>query len=197
MMKKLGEVVKISLILFLITAIAALLLAYVNKVTAPLIAENNQKKINDALAVVMTSATDFEKVENTDTAEKIADNYGAKIDSVYMAKNDGKTVGVCAIVVTKGYDAGLTTAVGVNLDGQVEGIEIISHNETPGLGANAAKPEFKDKFKGKTQNIAVVKSGAKDNEIDAMSGATMTSNGVTNGVNCVSDIAAELMKEGM
>ena len=196
-MKKLGEVVKISLILFLITAIAALLLAYVNKVTAPLIAENNQKKINDALAVVMTSATDFEKVENTDIAQKLADNYDAEVDSIYMAKNADKTVGVCAIVVTKGYDAGLTTAVGVNLEGKVEGIEIISHKETPGLGANATKPEFKDKFKGKTQNIAVVKSGAKDNEIDAMSGATMTSNGVTDGVNCVIDIAAELMKEGM
>lgn len=196
-MKKFVEVVKISVILFLITAIAALLLAFVNMKTAPLIAENNQKKINDALAVVMPSATDFEKVENTDTAEKIAENYGAEIDSVYMAKNADNTVGVCAIVVTKGYDAGLTTAVGVSLEGKVEAIEIISHNETPGLGANAAKPEFMDLYKGKTKDIAVVKSGAKDNEIDAMSGATMTSKGVTDGVNCVLDIAEELMKEGM
>ena len=166
---------------------AALLLAFVNMKTAPLIEINNQKKVTDALNAVMPEAADFEDIEIKDDT----------VQSLYTAKDaQGNTIGVCGVAVTKGYDAGLTTAVGVDTEGKVTAIEIISHNETPGLGANAAKPEFKEQFKGKSAGIEISKTGARDNEIDAMSGATLTSRGVTNGVNAVLDMAAEILKEG-
>ena len=102
---------------------------------------------------------------------------------------------MCAIVETKGYDAGLKSAVGVDRDGRVTGVEIISHKETPGLGANAEKEEFRSQFTGKSGEIAVVKSGAGENEINAISGATMTSNGVARSVNAVIAIAEAVLKE--
>ena len=73
------------------------------------------------------------------------------------------------------------------MDGKVTGVKIISSNETPGLGQNAAKPEFLNQYIGKEFEIGV----AGDNEINAISGATMTSDGVTGAVNTLLEIAKE------
>lgn len=195
-MSKATETIKTALVLFLITAISALLLAFVNMKTAPLIQINNQKKITDALAAVMTTAKEFEEIKDIDEYTSVAEKYDGEIQNLYIAKSEsGDMVGICGIIETKGYDAGLTTAVGVGTDGKVTAIEIISHNETPGLGANAAKPEFTNRFSGKEKGIEAVKNGASGNEIDAISGATMTSKGITRSVNCVLEIAEVIGKE--
>lgn len=194
-MNKTIEIIKTALILFLITAIAALLLAIVNMKTAPLIEINNQKKITDALAAIMPEAKNFEEITDVSEYDGIAKKYDGEIQNLYIAKSEnGENAGVCAIVETKGYDSGLTTAVGVN-NNKVTAIEIISHNETPGLGANAAKPEFTEQFSGKEKGIEAVKNGASENDIDAISGATLTSKGVTRSVNCVLEIAEQIEKE--
>lgn len=192
-MGKVKETIKISIILFLITAISAALLAFVNQKTAPMIEQNEQKKISDALKLVMLDATDFEKSELPDTADKITENYGTDIIEFYIAKgSDGNDVGICAITETKGYSSGLRCAVGVDKNGEVTGVEIISHNETPGLGANAEKEEFRSQYAGKKDEISVVKNNASDNEINAISGATLTSRGVTNNVNTVIALLHEI-----
>ena len=187
-MNKTIEIIKTALILFLITAIAALLLAIVNMKTAPLIEINNQKKITDALAAIMPEAKDFEEITDVSEYDGIAKKHDGEIQNLYIAKSEnGENAGVCAIVETKGYDSGLTTAVGVN-NNKVTAIEIISHNETPGLGANAAKTEFTEQFSGKEKGIEAVKNGASGNDIDAISG-------VTRSVNCVLEIAEQIEKE--
>ena len=192
-MSKVKETIKISIILFLITAISAALLAFVNQKTAPMIEQNEQKKISDALKLVMSDATDFEKSELPDTADKITENYGTDIIEFYIAKDsDGNDVGICAITETKGYSSGLRCAVGVDKNGEVTGVEIISHNETPGLGANAEKEEFRSQYAGKKDEISVVKNNASDNEINAISGATLTSRGVTSNVNTVIALLHEI-----
>lgn len=192
-MSKVIETIKISIILFLITAISAALLAFVNQKTAPMIEQNEQKKISDALKLVMSDASDFEKSELPDTADKITENYGTDIIEFYIAKgSDGNDVGICAIAETKGYSSGLRCAVGVNKNGEVTGVEIISHNETPGLGANAEKEEFRSQYAGKKDEISVVKNNASANEINAISGATLTSRGVTSNVNTVIALLHEI-----
>lgn len=192
-MGKVKETIKISIILFLITAISAALLAFVNQKTAPMIEQNEQKKISDALKLVMSDATDFEKSELPDTADKITENYSTDIIEFYIAKgSDGNDVGICAITETKGYSSGLRCAVGVDKNGEVTGVEIISHNETPGLGANAEKEEFRSQYAGKKDEISVVKNNASDNEINAISGATLTSRGVTSNVNTVIALLHEI-----
>ncbi len=80
----------------------------------------------------------------------------------------------------------------------VSGIDIIKHSETPGLGAKADQPAFKDQFKGKpTEDLVVVKTGASsDEEIDSISGATITSRAVTNAVNEASAYYNEHLSKG-
>ncbi|HIT85087.1 MAG TPA: RnfABCDGE type electron transport complex subunit G [Candidatus Ornithomonoglobus intestinigallinarum] len=189
-MSKGKEIAKTAVILFLITAVSAALLAAVNGITAPLIAENEEKTIQEALKVVMPDADEFEEKEKDEAAKAAEEKYGSEILNLYDAKAGGEVVGLCAIVETKGYSAGLTCAVGVDADGVVTGVEITAHEETPGLGANAEDEGFRNQYIGKHGEIGVAKNNAGDNEITAMSGATMTSNGVTNAVNTVTAAAA-------
>lgn len=189
-----GEIVKIGVILFLITAISAALLAFVNGKTAPLIEKNSLEKEQNALKTVMSEAAEFEEA-SLDIASGIdgADN----INKLYTAKDEsGNVIGACVITETTGYDKGIQTVTGVNSDLTVTGIEIIAMNETPGLGAKAAEEGFRSQYNGKKLEIGVSKSSSSDTEIQAISGATKTSNGVTEGVNIALRGAEVLLKGG-
>ena len=109
-------------------------------------------------------------------------------EAVKVTDGTGNEIGKAYIVSTKGYGGTITVSVGVNNEGTVTGIDIVSMNETAGLGANCTKDEFKSQFAGKTGEITVTKSEtAADNEISAISGATITSDAVTKAVNkCLS-----------
>lgn len=190
------EIIKVGLILFAITAISAALLAFVNSKTAPLIAENNIKKEQAALNNVMPYA-EFKEEEITSDLEALTDGNGA-INKVYTAfDNNGNTIGACVITETTGYDVGIQTVTGVDMDLKITGIDIISMNETPGLGAKAKHDSFKAQYTGKGYEIKVIKSPDRgENEIEAISGATKTSNGVTNGVNIALQVAEKTLKGG-
>lgn len=182
-MRKSGEIIKIGLILFAITATAALLLATVNKITSPVISENQQKKTYSAMETIMPEAAGFEKTEASES-QAITEAYKA-IDA------SGNTIGVCVISSAFGYGGEVTVLTGVS-GGKITGIDILSHSETPGLGAEATKPEFKSQFSNKTGSISVVKKNAADNEINAVSGATITSNAVCEAVNSALKFAEEV-----
>ena len=64
---------------------------------------------------------------------------------------------------------------GFNVDGTVAGMDVLEHAETPGLGAKAEEPEFRDKFIGKSTSEEIT--------VEAISGATVTTDGVLAGVN--------------
>lgn len=189
------EIIKVGAILFVITALAAALLGFVNAKTAPLIAENNIKKEQTALKAVMPDAADFKEIELTPELKNAEDGRG-EITKAYTALDQsGRVTGACVITETSGYDIGIQTVTGVNEDKTVAGVEIISLNETPGLGAKATDASFREQYTGKSAGIGVSKSGATDTDIQAISGATLTSKGVTNGVNIALD-AAEIILEG-
>ncbi len=179
------EIIKIGLILFAITAISAMLLAIVNKATAPVIAKNQLKKTYASMQTVMPDADNFEPIEITGF-KNISEGYSA------LDKN-GEKIGVCLITTANGYGGEIKVLTGIS-DGKVTGIDILSHSETPGLGAKSVEPEFKNQFAGKGENIKVSKSSAKDNEINAISGATITSNAVTAAVNTALKFSAEVDK---
>ena len=194
-MNKAITVIKTTLILFLITSAAALLLAFVNDKTAPLIAENAGAKQQAALKTVMPSAAKFEQTQADEKITAAAAENGCEINGIYIAKNEsGNDCGICTIITGSGYDSGLQLAVGVDRDLKVTAIEIISSNETPGLGQKASNDDFKKQFEGKSGSLSVVKSGASDSQINAISGATLTSNGVAKIVNTA--LKAAEIKEG-
>lgn len=177
------EIIKTGFILFIITAVAALILACANKVTAPIISENQLKRTYDAMAVVMPGASAFENIEVGEEQPNISE--------VYEAKDSGqKKIGSCIVAAANGYGGEIKVLVGIDIENKVTGVQIMSHSETPGLGANASKPDFIDQFNGKTFGVEAVKSNVGDNEINAMSGATITSKAVTSAVNAALSFAA-------
>ena len=145
-------------------------------ITAPQIAINNQKKTDDAMAAVLP-ADSYTQVEYT--------GGNALVTAVYQAGDAGYVVQVAP----SGFGGNLDIMVGVGTDGTCTGVSIISHSETSGLGANATKPAFRDQFVGKSGTVAVEKDGG---DIVALTGATITSRAVSEGVTAALEAAGSM-----
>lgn len=193
------SMIKDTAILFAITLITGLLLGLVYEVTKEPIAAQEIKRKNEACQEVFADATNFQPIEvvvwEEDTQTEEADaassatgmvSGSGDINAVYEASTDsGELLGyVLEITNHEGYSGDIQFAMGIRLDGTVNGISILSISETPGLGMQAEEV-LKPQFAGK--NVAMfeyTKVGAvTDNQIDAISGATITTNAVVGGVN--------------
>ena len=183
------EMMKNTGILLAITLIAGLLLGIVYQVTKEPIAEQEAKAKQEACQEVFADAASFEAVQlaTPDAAAWSGEGYAQEsVDEVMAAlDSDGATLGYVITVTTKeGYGGDIQFAIGVRMDGTVNGISILSISETAGLGMRAEevlKPQFANK---KVEKFEYTKSGAvAESQIDAISGATITTNAVTNGVN--------------
>lgn len=153
---------KPAVILMLICLISGALLAITYSLTKEKIAEAEQEQINQALSGIFPSA------------EFVSE------DDYYKALENGELVGYAAIVEGKGYGGTIKMAVGIRLDGTVEGVRIISHSETPGLGSGVAEDEFLGQFEGTSlENLKLREDGG---EIDAVTGATISSRAVVDTV---------------
>ena len=165
-----NNIFTMTLTLVIIAVVVSVAMSYVNGITAPLIEANNAKKLNDSLAMVI-EADEFPVLEENEAY------------TIYKAVKGGEVVGYCVKNASSGYGGDITLLTGMDKDLKVTGVELLNHAETAGLGANATKPEFKEQYKGKTENMVVVKNSPKENDIVAISGATITSKAVTEGVN--------------
>ncbi|MBR2453124.1 MAG: RnfABCDGE type electron transport complex subunit G [Clostridia bacterium] len=185
------ETIVVAIKLFVITAVAALCLAFVNKVTAPIIAENSENAQTKALQSVLSEASEFKK----STTAFGSDDNTVTIDSVNIGFANSEVVGYAVTVTSNaGYGGDVKVMVGIDKDLAVTDIEILESSETAGLGANASKPKFKDQFKGAKGVLSVVKGIAKDGEISAIASATITSKAVTSCVNAALGAAEEVQK---
>ncbi len=183
------ESIKNTLSLTLITVIAGVLLGLVYEVTREPIAKEKQRAKEEAYKTVFADAVSFEESIVPDgTSDDIkAQGYDADIDEVMSVKDtNGNIIGyVLTVTDHEGYGGDIQFAMGVKLDGTLNGISFLSIGETAGLGMKATEDKFKDQFKDKRiSRFIYTKNGAmKDDEIDAISGATITTNAVTGGVN--------------
>lgn len=169
--------IKLGMILFLITALSGLALSVVHDITAGPIAAAKAKTKQAAMTEILKEADEFKLLE---------DKANDKILEVNAGYKNGELIGYALKVSPKGYGGTVEIMVGISTKGSIGGIKILSHSETPGLGAKASEPDFSDLFTGKSidKKLEVVKGKASnDNEIDAITGATITSRAVTNGVN--------------
>ena len=173
---------------------AGVALGGVYEITKDPIAKQEAQAKAEAYEQVFTDAAAFEAVEMDDTLTKTIrdqlDQEGYKaqsIEEVMRAEDQsGETLGYAFTVVTsEGYGGDIQFSMGVQNDGTLNGISILSIGETAGLGMNADTPAFKDQFVGKqVEKLQYTKNGAtQDDEINAISGATVTTNAMTNGVN--------------
>ena len=188
------DMFKLGLNLLIISAVAALLLALTNSVTASTIAQRNEQANAEARKLVLESAQDFEQVKDV----KTDNSKGVKVSEIYEAKDaSGNTVGYTLKVLPSGYGGTIELMVGIDsAKGQVSGINVVSNSETAGLGAKATDPEFSDQYKGKPlEELSVLKNGTPgDTEIKAISGATITSTAVTNGVDAAIEVYNNSLK---
>ena len=190
-MKK-NTILKDTLILTVITLVAGGLLGLVYEITKEPIAQQEELAKQEAYQAVFEDADSFEvcvEAEDAEIAAYLAENgfTAQTINEIMEAKDaSGETLGYAINMTTsEGYGGDISFSMGVQMDGTMNGISILSINATAGLGINAQKDEFKNQYSNKNvEAFEVTKTGASgDDQINAISGATITSNAVTGGVN--------------
>ena len=178
------KIVKDTLALVAIALVAVVCLAVVYALTKQPIADAEQ---NEKIAAYREVCSGAESFEDFEVATKISTDGNIKINEVQIAKNEGgETVGYVLLITTnQGYGGDIKLSMGVLADGSVAGVKVISMNETPGLGAKCTDESWTSQFKGiNAEKVEYTKDGkVRDNEIDAISGATYTTEAVVGAVN--------------
>lgn len=189
MNKSVSELIKNTLIMLAITLVSGGILGVVYEMTKEPIAVMEQKKTEEANKQVFVTASSFSDniLDKEKSREVLGDLYkGVEITEVLKAFNDnGEVIGyVFEITSHEGYGGDIVFRVGFQEDGTTNGISFTSISETAGLGMRADEvltPQF---YERKADTFVLTKNGAVfDNEIDAISSATITSTAVVNGVN--------------
>lgn len=182
------NIIKDALMLTFITLAAGLLLGFVYEITKEPIAKQNELTKQKAYKAVFSEADSFE-TQSSEGAFSLA-SIGFETATVDEAANaldaNGNVLGfVYTITTSEGYGGNITITIGIDNDGAVKGVEFLTLSETAGLGMKAKEDSFKNQYVGKTvDKFVYTKNGAaNENEIDAISGATITTSAVTNAVN--------------
>uniref|UniRef100_UPI0006D17328 RnfABCDGE type electron transport complex subunit G n=1 Tax=Clostridium sp. NkU-1 TaxID=1095009 RepID=UPI0006D17328 len=189
-----GGFMKDALILFVITLISGFLLGGAYQITKEPIEKATEAANLAAYKKVFPEAADFTSDEKMEAAveacnaELLSQNFGkVSVDAALLAVDgSGNALGhVITAHSDDSYSGVVQISVGIKEDGTINGIEFLAISDTPGLGLKAKEPAFKDQYAGKNkESLTVTKSGnAGDGEINAISGATITSSAVTNAVN--------------
>ncbi|MDD5884165.1 MAG: RnfABCDGE type electron transport complex subunit G [Candidatus Faecousia sp.] len=172
-------IARLTITLLLITAVVAAALAAVNSVTAPKIQAINEQKTQTAIEAVLPGGG--EEIAFTDDT--------GLVSTVYKGQS-----GYAVEVTPSGFNGTVTMMVGVDNAGKVLGISVVNHTETAGLGAEAASQgaagtAFRSQFAGMSGSVSVTKDGG---QVDALTGATITSRAVCTGVNAALNAVAKL-----
>lgn len=187
------KILKDALMLFLITLISGLALAAVYEITKEPIETAELAERADAYRLVFADAVEFETAPAVDAAVAESAAILAEAgfspvsisDALYAVDGSGNRIGCVMTVNAKGYGGTIQFTMGIKEDKTISGISILSHSETAGLGALCTEESFYGQFADKpAETLTVVKTGAVEpNEVDVISGATVTTNGITAGVN--------------
>ena len=178
-----------------ICLVVAALLGGVNAITADKIAAINLANTESSLAAVSEGAEEFPALPLSDAMTAAASGAGAKLTEAYEVKAGGETLGYAFKVVASGSQGNIEMIVGVDADNAVTGVSIVNNKETAGIGSkvmeNNALPSgtgVLDQFIG----MSGAGSLTVGKNVDAISGATVSSKGVTKGVNAALSVAETL-----
>ena len=161
--------------LLIICAVVALVVSFVNSITVNIIAEAAAREKREAIERIFgegMAITEADPLEGTNAVYAVADG----------------AAGYCVSLYAKGFGGNIDMMVGVAADGTIQGVEIVSHSETPGFGARADDPEYLGQYIGQGSGLVLRE------EIDALSGATISSKAVLAGVNAAT---AALVEAGL
>lgn len=170
--------------LFLICLVVTALLAVTDMFTAPQIEKLAAETENKTKAEVLAAADTF--------SDGILYVYENTEYTYYIGSAAGEQIGYVFNTSAKGYGGDIRIMVGVDMEGKVTGVSVLSISETAGLGMNAKNESFLNQYAGKSGTIGVAKSNASETEIQALTGATITSNAMTQAVNTALAIYMEI-----
>jgi len=181
-----GNILKPTASLLIICVVITFALSVTNSLTKEKIEDLQKQNEKEAMSRII-EADSYNECEITFD------------DETYTYYTAGDPIeGYIFTLISAGYGGKVSVMTGINLDGTIASVEVLdASSETPGLGQNTTKPEFSEQFVGKSGLLSVTKSGAsRDSEIDAVTGATITSTAVTESVNTALSLF-EQIKEGM
>ncbi|MBQ2679182.1 MAG: RnfABCDGE type electron transport complex subunit G [Firmicutes bacterium] len=164
--------------LFIVGVVAAAILGKVDAITAGPIAEQSRLKEENGMMEVLPDGSDFEIIADS-TDDSLAGN--STIEGTTVKKVAKSGAGYVLTVLPGGFGGDIKMMVGIDNDGVIQGVRILEHAESAGLGAKSTEPEFYTQYDGLSSGgLAVQKDGG---DIVAITGATITSRAVTSGVN--------------
>ncbi|MBU5677693.1 RnfABCDGE type electron transport complex subunit G [Alkaliphilus sp. MSJ-5] len=178
------QMVRLGLILLVITAVSAGLLSVVNDVTKVVIQEKAMEANLVYMKELLTDADEFKVVENP----AISDVDG--VEEAYEALKGGSIIGYVVKTTTSGYGGDVVMLTGINSDDTIAGMKVSSQSETPGLGARITEADFGSQFVGKSAASEL----QLNTDIDALSGATISSRAATAGVNAAIKAYNDVLK---
>ena len=190
-----SDLIRLSLTLFGITSVVALLLAFANGITAPIIEQSKVERLNYSLNKIVPDASEFEIVGNNPESVVVG-NATVPVLAVYSAKTkDNSLWGYCVQVAPMGYSDKIEMLVAVDLEGTVRGVRIISISDTPGIGLKVQTDEdFQNKVLGLNETMTPVKTAPQsDGEVQVISGASVSSTAYIHGVNAAIEVVHGLI----
>jgi len=164
------------ILLTLVVAVSMTLLTMTDSITRDEIAKRKDEELKDMLGEQFTDMDDFEYNEDIE---------------IYIIKDAANsTIGYAFLAIGQGYGGDIELLVGLENESCIKDVSVITHSETPGLGAKITEPWFTQQFKGATiDDLALKKDGG---QIDAISGATISSTAV---VKTIKETAVKKVKQ--
>lgn len=179
-----NQTIRFGAVLLIFGAVAGGVLSLSNSATSPIIEERARAGSFGAYQELFVDADDFVEIDEAKLAEiKAANNF---VQEIFEAKAGEEVIGYAFKTKSGGYGGDIITVSGFSLDGTITGIKVIQNSETPGLGTRVVDdPTYAESFVGKSSanDLVLVASPAADNEVQLLSGATVSSEGVLYGVN--------------
>ena len=180
-------ILKVAGTLTVISLVVAALLGLVNNITADKIAEIDAENTRIAMSAVVPEGSEFtDKLEISDDVAAAAAAQGGKLTELYGVKNAGADAGYVMKIAASGSQGTITMMVGVDANKAITGISVVSHAETSGIGTkvmgnepNTAGVPVLDQFMGLSGSGSLVVGKT----ITAISGATVSTKGITMGAN--------------
>lgn len=185
---------KLGIVLAVICIVAAGLLAVTNGVTAPIITQQALETETAAKQAVLPQGKEFVDIDENTLSELLNTSDNENLNNVIQVSTaydeDNQFVGMAVKTTVSGFGGDIIILIGIDAQGTVTTYQVLSHSETAGLGDNMNKDFFKDQFSGKStqETLTVVKRNpASDTEVQAITGATISSKAVTLAVSSAMD----------
>lgn len=199
------ELIKNALVLCGITVVAGILLGAVYEITKEPRERQQEISKTNAYREVLKEAAEFKDIDiDSDIIKKLLKEYGITEQNVVvdscvtgLNKNDEIAGYIVSVTSKEGYGGNISFSVGFSSEGNITGVSVLSISETAGLGMNAKEEEFLSQYKVPEDGLFVVNKTESEEgiNIDAISGATITTNAMTKGVNAAKITAIYLLTE--